>query len=72
MMQSFLYWHWRVKHALALASEKTLFAVAWLMPRTLVYFCAIRVVAFATQGKYSGQVVGELRPMDAIQRWERA
>jgi hypothetical protein len=43
--------------------------LAWLMPRSLVYWCAIRLGAHATQGQYSSQVVPELLFMDALKRW---
>jgi hypothetical protein len=43
--------------------------LAWLMPRSLVYWCAIRLGAHATQGQYSDQVVPELLFMDALKRW---
>ena len=45
-------------------------ALAWWLPRKLVMWCFIRVVANATQGKWSSQVVPELTAMDALQRWE--
>lgn len=44
--------------------------LAWLLPEALVYFCAIRLIANATQGKYGNQVVPELTAMDALKRWE--
>jgi hypothetical protein len=40
------------------------------LPKRVVYFCAIRVAAHATTGKYSDQPVPMLNVMDAIQRWE--
>ena len=43
---------------------------AWLMPRWLVYFCAVRLGSYATVGKYSNQIVPELTFMDALDRWE--
>ena len=43
--------------------------VAWLLPKRLVLWCAIRVVSHATTGQYSNQIVPELTAMDAIQRW---
>ncbi len=43
--------------------------LAWLMPRRLTYWCAIRVLAHATQGKYSNQEVPALSAMDALKRW---
>jgi hypothetical protein len=50
-------------------ADKIAMKLAWLMPRKLVYWCAIRVGANATQDKYSNQVVPELVFMDAIERW---
>jgi hypothetical protein len=49
--------------------EKVLIAVSWHLPKSLVYWCAIRLMAHATTGKYSNQVVPELLAMDALQRW---
>lgn len=44
--------------------------LAWAMPRRLVMWCAIRLIAHATQGQWSNQVVPELFAMDAIDRWD--
>ena len=44
--------------------------IAWRLPRRVVYFAAIRLMAYATTGKYSDTVVPELEGMDAIERWE--
>jgi len=52
--------------------EKFMFWFVWKLPKKLVYFCAIRVVAYATTGKYSNIIVPELTAMDAIKRWEDA
>ena len=49
--------------------EKIAQAIAWRLPRRLVYWCAVRLMAHATQGQYSSQVVPELSAMDALQRW---
>ncbi len=43
--------------------------LAWLVPRRLAYWCAIRVIAHATQGKYSNQEVPALSAMEALKRW---
>ena len=40
-----------------------------LLPRKLVYFCFMKVMAHATTGKYGDTVVPELSGMDAIQRY---
>ena len=44
--------------------------IAWRLPKRLVYWCAIRVMANATHGEWSSQVVPELEAMDALKRWE--
>lgn len=44
--------------------------IAWRLPRPLAMWCAVRVGAHATQGKWETQVVPELRFMDALKRWE--
>ena len=40
------------------------------MPKRLVYFCSIRLIANATTGEHSDQIVPELTAMDALKRWE--
>lgn len=48
--------------------------IKWLvckLPESVIYFSAIRLAAYATQGKYSDQVVPELRLFDALERWEK-
>jgi hypothetical protein len=40
------------------------------MPRGLVYWCAIRLMAHATVGRYSNQVVPELTALEALKRWD--
>jgi len=50
--------------------EKILFWLAWRLPKKLVYFAAMRLIAFATQGEYGNTVVSELTAMDAVGRWE--
>lgn len=44
--------------------------LAWAMPRTLVYWCAVRLGTHATTGQYSETVVPELTFMDAVTRWD--
>lgn len=45
--------------------------IAWALPRDLVMWCAIRLIAHATQGQYSNQIVPELGAMEALKRWEK-
>lgn len=60
-----------LRHDLDRMAEKALMAVAWRLPRSLVYLCAIRVVAHATTGQWSSQNVPELYAVDALKRWEK-
>jgi hypothetical protein len=50
--------------------ENILIRIAWALPRELAYWCAIRVGVHATVGRYSDQVVTELKVFEALQRWE--
>lgn len=46
----------------------------WLsqrLPRRLVGWCFMRVVAHATTGRYSNQEVPALTAMMALERWEK-
>lgn len=43
----------------------------WKLPRSLVYYCAIRLIAEATSGpKYGNTIVPELTACDALKRWD--
>ena len=50
--------------------EKFMFWLAWQMPKSLVYFCGIRLGAYATTNQYADTVVPELTLIDALKRWE--
>lgn len=54
------------------ASDTFRMKIAWLMPRWLVYWCAIRLIAHATSGEWSHQIVPDLKAMDALERWEKS
>ena len=47
------------------------FRVVGLLPKRLIYFCFMRVMAHSTTGQYSATVVAELSGMDAIKRYGR-
>lgn len=53
-------------------SEKFVMWVAWHLPKKLVYWCTIRLMAHATTDQYSGQIVPELLAMDVLKRWDTA
>lgn len=43
--------------------------LAWWLPRKLVYFAAIRLIAHATTGKHGNTIVPELLATEALDRW---
>lgn len=58
---------WR--YELSKLRERTLMALAWRLPRPLVYWCAIRLMAHATTGQYGTTEAPALLAMDALKRW---
>lgn len=44
--------------------------IAFSLPRRVVYFASVRLIAAATTGAHENQVVPELLAMDALKRWE--
>lgn len=59
-----------VRDNLRKAKEKIAIKIAWALPKYLVMWCAIRIISYATVGKYGSTIVPELGAMDALQRWE--
>lgn len=55
---------------IARAREKLVIWITWHLPKQVVYWCAIRLVAHATTGKYSNQNVTQLTATEALERWE--
>jgi len=51
-------------------TDKICMWVAWNMPKKLAYWASIRVMSYATVGKYSSQIVPDLTATDALKRWE--
>jgi hypothetical protein len=43
--------------------------IAWHLPKELVKWCAVRLGAFASTGKYGNTNVPEMTFMDALKRW---
>ncbi len=50
--------------------QRVIMSIVWHLPRWLIYWCAIRLIADATTGKYSNQITPELTALDALRRWE--
>jgi hypothetical protein len=65
--QRHLFWLWRVRTA-----ERVSMAIAWKLPKWLVYWCSIRLIAHATTGQYGSTIAPELPAMEALKRWEDA
>lgn len=65
-----IYWYEFKEKVGSELKEKVGFAIAFKLPKFLVYYCAIRVMANASSGKYQKQVLSELKAMDALRRWE--
>lgn len=63
-MSEFIYWY--VRRPL----QRVPYKIAAMMPRWLVYHCALRLMAHATAGEYETQIVPELTAMDALKRWK--
>ena len=49
--------------------EKFWLWCAYKLPKSLVKWATIRLMANATSGEYSGQIVPDLTSMDALKRW---
>jgi hypothetical protein len=62
-----MYIHWWEK---ARRADTWWRSIAFRLPRSLAYWCAIRVGSHATVGKYGNQIVPELLFVDALKRWD--
>lgn len=51
--------------------EEASIKVAWLLPRRVAYWAAIRVTSMATTGSYAHETPVDLKVMTALQRWEK-
>lgn len=64
------WWSFELPYQFTKRRDKALMWAAWQLPPQLVMWCYIRVVAYATTGRYRHTVVPDLTAMDAIKRWE--
>lgn len=62
---------WYIKHLISVRMEKLKYTIAWMMPKWLVYYCSIRLIAHASTGKYSNVPVPEITAMDALKSWKK-
>jgi len=49
--------------------EKFWIWIAYKLPRNLVKWAAVRLMASATVGKHSSQIVPDLTALEALERW---
>lgn len=49
--------------------EKLMLKFVWMLPNKLVYWCAIRLMAHATQGEWGNESPTKVNIMTALQRW---
>lgn len=61
-------WWWRYEYRKL--KDKVLMGLVWKLPKSIVYWCTIRLIAYATTGKYGKTIVPELTAMDALKRFE--
>ena len=54
-----------------LMKDKMQMAIAYRLPKWLVKWAAIRLIAHATTGKYGNTVVSDLNVMEALNRWPK-
>jgi len=45
--------------------------LAWRLPRKLVYYCAVRLMAYATTGRWGHEFPDQVRMMKALERWDQ-
>jgi len=50
--------------------ERVWMWIAWKLPRKLVMWTTIRLIAYATSGEFGNTIVPELSAMDAVKRWD--
>ena len=60
------WWRWRTSQLREWAARK----IAWHLPRRVVTWCAVRVMAHATTGLYENPIGPDLTVMDALNRWD--
>lgn len=54
----------------SMKKDKFWMFIAWNLPRKLVLWAAVRLIAHATTGKYGNTEVPLLTAMEALKRWD--
>ena len=58
-----------MKYRIERLVEKFLMFIAWHLPRTIVKWCFVRVVAHATTGEYGNTELPAITATEALKRW---
>lgn len=58
---------WRYKKDFLI--EELLFFIAYHLPRRVVYYAAIRLLAHATTGRYGNEETPAINGVTALKRW---
>ena len=61
---------WQYRQWLRDTKERIILRIAWRLPRSLVYWCGIRMFVEATSGEHARDVLPELPATELFQRWE--
>jgi len=51
-------------------AEGALMWLVWRLPRKIVMWSTVRVIANATTGEYRNQIVPDLTALEALKRWD--
>ena len=57
------------RYTLSKWKERAWIWIVWRLPKTLIMWATIRLVAHATTGQYDTTIVPELSAMNALKRW---
>ena len=60
----------RLKIFVRETKEKLQMKLVWALPRWMIKWASVRMIAHATQGEYGDTIVPELSAMDALDRWQ--
>ena len=66
------YYFFSLKYEMRRLIEKFWMFIAWHLPKVLVMWCSVRLMAHATTGQYGAEETPALLAMDALKRWETA
>jgi hypothetical protein len=75
-MSYYLHWHnlryeaHNLRYEANKRAERALMWLVWRLPRKVVMWSTVRVIANATTGEYQNQIVPDLTALEALKRWD--